>query len=366
MSGIPARLIQNHCGAFNLLALSMNQEAFADESRFARTHISRHLDSMSAFISTTRKAFNTGATEGCMSQVSIPCVAHFPLEGWPDRVDPSLLTSAVKIPPELYLDDEHHRSIYCPGCGVMCSRIPRKKARRKDNVHAFYAHSRGFDDVGCPHRKPGGSAGADAIGKEKKAINLATFAGWKSLDDDEAEDEEVGQVSKSKRVVQGGTAGNGRGVELVFDGRGNLLNAGEFHTVGRLVTLAKTSLDISVQFADQEATRLRDLIVWVEKVQKDSRQYIGKSFLFVGQPTLIYSGRLHVFFNFMNAEHNLVAYCDPRVFERWGWKTSERDHYYIFYGLLERNKSDSLVRILYSGQIDRLPSPAHDLFNSLR
>lgn len=301
-----------------------------------------------------------------MSQVSIPCVAHFPLEGRPARVDPSLLTSAAKIPPERYVDDEHHRSIYCPCCGVMCSRIPRNKARRKDDVHAFYAHIRGFDDVSCPHRKPGGSVAEDGIGKEKKAINLANFSGWNSLDDDEAEDEEAGQDTKSKRIVQGGRAGNERGGELVFGGVEKLLDAGEFRTVGRLVTLAKTSLDISVQFPNQVATRLRDLIVWIEKVQKDSHQYIGKSFLFVGQPSLIYSGRVQVFFNFFNTEHNLVAYCDPRVFEKKGWKTSERDHYYIFYGLLECNKSDSLVRVLYPGQIDRLPASTHDLFNSLR
>ena len=152
----------------------------------------------------------------------------------------------------------------------------------------------------------------------------------------------------------------------MFGGVEKLLDAGEFRTVGRLVTLAKTSLDISVQFPNQVATRLRDLIVWIEKVQKDSHQYIGKSFLFVGQPSLIYSGRVQVFFNFLNTEHNLVAYCDPRVFEKKGWKTSERDHYYIFYGLLECNKSDSLVRVLYPGQIDRLPASAHHLFNSLR
>ncbi|XLM17992.1 hypothetical protein DKB71_04850 [Pseudomonas sp. PLMAX] len=225
---------------------------------------------------------------------------------------------------------------------------------------------RGFDDVVCPHRMPGGSACVDGISKEKKAINLVSFAGWNSVDDDEAEDDEAWQISKSKRVVQGGTAGNERGVELVFDGGGKLLNAGEFRTVGRLVTLAKTSLDISVQFPDLEVTRLRDLIVWIENVQKDSRQYIGKSFLFVGKPNSIDSGRVKIFFKFFNTEHNLVVYCDPHVLEKKGWKISERDHYYIFYGLLERNESDSIVRILYPGQIDRLPSSAHELFNSLR
>jgi len=299
-----------------------------------------------------------------MSQVSIPCVAHFPLEGRPSKVDPSQLTNAVHLLPENYSDDEHHGSIYCPGCGVMCSRIPRKKARRTDNVHAFYAHIRGFDDISCPHRKTGGRASVDGIAKKKKAINLVTFADWKRLEDDEAESEEDGQVSKSKRLVQGRTAGNGRGVKLVFDASESVLNAGKFRTVRRLVMHAKRDLDTYVQFTDQEATRLGDLIVWIEKVQKDSLRYIGKSFLFFGQPTSIVKGTHQVFFNFKEHGHDLAGYCDPRVFERRGWKTSECGRYYIFYGLLEGHESCSHVRILDSGQIDRF-SLSHALLNSL-
>lgn len=302
-----------------------------------------------------------------MAQVSIPSVAHYPLEDQSVRVEPTLLANAVRIPPEHYLDDEHHGSIYCPECGVMCSRMPRKQAKRIDNVDAFYFHIRGFDEVVCPHRKPGGSAGVDGTGKEKKAINLVTFAGWKSLDDNElTEDEEPEQASTHKRVVQGGSAGNGRGVELVFDANGGLLNAGEFRTVRRLVFLAQKSLDISVQFDDQDATRLGDLIVWTEKVEKNPSRYIGKSFLFFGQPTSIRQGTHRVFFNFQSHAHQLSGHCDPRIFEKRGWKTFERSHYYIFYGLVEGTEAHMTVRILESGQIDRLPLSAHELFNSLR
>lgn len=302
-----------------------------------------------------------------MAQVSIPSVAYFPLEDQPTRVDPILLANAVHIPPEQYLDDDHHGAIYCPDCGVMCSRKPRKLAKRVDNVDAFYAHIKGFDGVICPHRKPGGSGGADGVSKEKKAVNLVTFAGWKSLDDDEQhEDDPLEQPSKQKRLVQGGSAGNGRGGEIVFDANGILLNAGEFHTVRRLVLLAQKSLDISVQFDDQDATRLRDLIVWTEKVEKNPSRYIGKSFLFFGQPTSIRHGTHRVFFNFASHAHHLTGHCDPRIFEKRGWKTFERSHYYIFYGLVQGTEERMTVRILESGQIDRLPVSAHETFKSLR
>jgi hypothetical protein len=302
-----------------------------------------------------------------MAQVSIPAVVHFPLEEQPERVDPLLLVNAVHIPPENYLDDEHHGAIYCPDCGVMCNRKPRKKAKRIDNVDAFYAHIKGFDEVVCKHRKPGGSSSADGVGKEKKALNLVTFAGWKSLDDDELPEDELDeQPSGQKRLVQGGSAGNGRGVEIVFDANGVLLNAGEFHTVRRLVLLAQKSLDISVQFDNHDATRLRDLIVWTEKVEKNPSRYIGKSFLFFGQPTSIRHGTHRVFFNFQSNVHQLSGHCDPRIFEKRGWKVFERSHYYIFYGLVEGSESHMTVRILESGQIDRLPLSAHALFNSLR
>lgn len=301
-----------------------------------------------------------------MSEVSIPCVAHFPLEGRPAKVDPFLLTSAVRIPPDLYLDDKHHRSIYCLGCGVMCSRIPRKKAKRKDNVHAFYAHIRGFDDVGCPHRKPGYSASVDGNSVEKKAINLVAFAGWKTLDDDIAENEEDEQVSKSKRVVQGRTARDGQEDELVFDADGSLFHVGKFRTVRSLVMHAQVSLDKNVQFSDQETTRLGDLIISIEKILKDLHRHIGKSFLFFGQPKSVNSGPHDVFLNFSEGRHHLAGICDPRIFEQRGWRTSELGHYYAFYGMLEVDESYLYVRIMNLGQIDRPPVSANSLFDSLR
>ncbi|MCY1454664.1 hypothetical protein D9M71_717450 [compost metagenome] len=108
------------------------------------------------------------------------------------------------------------------------------------------------------------------------------------------------------------------------------------------------------------------MIVSIEKVHKDIRRHIGKSFLFFGKPTSIVSGPLDVFLNFKAAKHFLAGFCDPRIFENRGWKTSELDHYYIFYGLLEGDESYSFVRIFELGQIDRPPLTAYGLLNKLR
>jgi hypothetical protein len=73
--------------------------------------------------------------------------------------------------------------------------MPRLLAKRKDNVDAFFFHMPGYDDVPCPHRKSAAGGGDDGAGKERKAVNLVTFAGWKSLDDDELpEDEQLRSV----------------------------------------------------------------------------------------------------------------------------------------------------------------------------
>lgn len=303
-----------------------------------------------------------------MSQISIPNVAFYPLEDPPTRVAPALLDDAPRLPPEFYVDEEHHGFIYCPDCGVMCSRMPRKQAKRKDNVDAFYFHIRGFDDITCPHRKPGKGGASEGSGKGKKAINLVTFAGWKSLEDDEFEEDEADQKpsQKNKRVVQGGSSGKGRGFELVFDENGSLLNSGEFRTVKRLVYLAQKTLNVFVQFDGQDAIRLGDLIVPIEKVQKNITQYIGKSFLLFGQPTTIVKGTHRVFFNFPSPDHQLSGHCDPRIFEKRNWKIFERGHYYIFYGQIDGTETRTSIRILEPGQIDRLPLTAHELFKSLR
>lgn len=128
----------------------------------------------------------------------------------------------------------------------------------------------GYDDVPCPHRKSAAGGGGDSAGKERKALNLVTFAGWKSLDEDELPDDEDenDKSSKRKNVVQRGSARGGSGFELVYNENGTLLNAGEFRTVKRLVYLAQKSLEISVQFEGEDAIKLRDLIVPIERIQK--------------------------------------------------------------------------------------------------
>ncbi|KPB37267.1 hypothetical protein QCD83_12525 [Pseudomonas savastanoi pv. phaseolicola] len=303
-----------------------------------------------------------------MSQISIPHVAYFPLEIQPPKIDPHVLSGALRIPPELYVDAEHHGAVYCPDCGVMCSRMPRLLAKRKDNVDAFFFHMPGYDDVPCPHRKSAAGGGDDGAGKERKAVNLVTFAGWKSLDDDELpeDEDEIEKSSKSKSVVQRGSARGGSGFELVYNENGTLLNAGEFRTVKRLVYLAQKSLEISVQFEGEDAIKLRDLIVPIERIQKNPSRYIGKSFLLFGQPITIKVGTHRVFFNFPSSDHSLSGHCAPAIFEKRQWKTFERGHYYIFYGVIEGTETKTSVRILEPGQIDRLPSSAHDLFRSLR
>jgi hypothetical protein len=303
-----------------------------------------------------------------MSQISIPNVALHILDPQPDTVAPLVLADSPRIPPELYVDSEHHGSIYCPDCGVKCSRRPRKEAKRKDDVDAFYFHMPGFDQIECPHRKRAGGGGGGDAGKEKRAINLVTFAGWKGLGDDEDQDDidDIEGKVKKKQKVQGGASVSGRGFELYFDEAGALVNPGEFRTVRRLVQLAQISLNVFVQFDGQDAIRLGDLIVPVEKVQEDFDRYSGKSFLFFGQPTSIVRGVHRVFFNFQAPNHQLSGHCDPAIFDKREWKTFERDRYYIFYGVVEGGETHSIVRIEEAGQIDRLPMTARELFASFR
>ncbi|PMY37420.1 MULTISPECIES: hypothetical protein [Pseudomonas] len=306
-----------------------------------------------------------------MSQISIPYVAYHFLEPQLETVAPLELAEAVKLPPELYIDDEHHGRVYCPDCGVMCSRRPRKSPKRKDGVDAFYFHLPGFDTVECPHRKKSGpGGGGDEGAKERRAISLVTFAGWKSLagDDESEDDDDQVYVKPRKKEVQNGSSVSGRGgFENIFDADGNLLNPGRFRTVGRLVQLAQISLNIAIQFEGEDAILLRDLIVSIEKVQRNIKAYLGKSFLFFGQPTSIVKGKYNrVFFNFKSPEHELSGHCELDIFEARGWKTFERDRYYLFYGMVEGDEGHSIVRVLEAGQIDRVPSTARQLFDGLR
>lgn len=306
-----------------------------------------------------------------MSQISIPQVAFLSLKPQPPTVAPAALVGAPRLLPEFYLDDEHHGLIYCPECGVMCSRRPRKTPKRKDGVPAFYFHMPGFDTVECPHRRKAGAGGGEGdSGKERRAINLVTFAGWKSLsenEEDEDDHDDHDQSPRKRKEVQGGSSVNGRGFENFYDADGNLLNPGHFRTVGRLVRLAQISLDIAIQFEEEDAVLLRDLIVSIEKAQRDIGKYLGKSFLFFGQPTSIAKGRFNrVFFNFKSPQHQLSGHCELDIFESRGWKTFERDRYYLFYGRVSGDEEHSIVRILESGQIDRVPLSARELFNNLR
>jgi len=307
-----------------------------------------------------------------MSQISIPHLAFHPLEPQPESVDPVCLTASPKLPPELYIDDEHHGRVYCPDCGVMCSRRPRKTPKRKDGVDAFYFHLPGFDKVECPHRKKGGAgSGGDDGAKEKRAINLVTFAGWKSLaDNDEQEgyDDDDDYLRPKRKEAQNGSAVNGRGgFENFFDADGNLLNPGRFKTVKRLVQLAQVNLNIAVQFGQEDAIRLHDLIVSIEKAQRNIKPYLGKSLLFFGMPTSIVKGAYgRVFFNFKSPEHELSGHCELNIFESRGWQTFERDRYYLFYGRVEGDEEHSIVRVLEAGQIDRVPLTAKHLFDGLR
>ncbi|MDU8456705.1 hypothetical protein [Pseudomonas syringae group sp. J254-4] len=307
-----------------------------------------------------------------MAQISIPKVAFLVLEPQPSSVAPATLVDAPRLLPESYADDEHHGLIYCPECGVMCSRRPRKNPTRKDGVPAFYFHMPGFDKVECPHRRKGGAGGGDDEGgKEKRAINLVTFAGWKSLTENEADedddDEDQDQNPHKRKEVRGGSSVNGRGFENFYDADGNLLNPGHFRTVRRLVRLAQISLDIAIQFEGEEAVLLRDLIVPIEKAQQDIKRYLGKSFLFFGQPTSIAKGKYNrVFFNFKSPQHELSGHCELDIFESRNWQTFERDRYYLFYGRVDGNETHSIVRILESGQIDRAPLSSRTLLNNFR
>ncbi|MBX8617302.1 hypothetical protein K5D48_09550 [Pseudomonas cichorii] len=226
---------------------------------------------------------------------------------------------------------------------------------------------KGYEDVPCPHRQGGGGGKGDGPSKERKAINLVTFAGWKGFQDEDEEDDEFPDENKKpKRKVERGAGGIYQGFELFFDKNGSLLNAGQFKTVRRLVYLAQKSLDINIQFGDQDAVRLGDLIVSVEKLQNNSAKYIGKSLLLFGKPTSIKSGNARHFFNFQSPGHEVSMHCDPRIVKDREWKSYERDHYYIFYGLIEGTVAHTTIKILEPGQIDRLPTTARDLFNSLR
>ncbi|MFK3946963.1 hypothetical protein [Pseudomonas fulva] len=295
-----------------------------------------------------------------MSQVSIPCVAHFPSTDKPSYLDPALLTDAIQIPPDLYCDDDHHRSIYCPGCGVMCSRNPRRKSTRKDNVHAFYSHIPGFTNISCPYRKASNITSSDSSSRAAKPFNLVTFSKWKILDN-EAVIETQGEQNLNYKSIAQGRFGNRRGVKLApyEDERSPI--SGTFHTVRRLVTLAKQSIDIYVQFPKHEPIRLGDLILSIQKVQNDSDAYIGKMYIFFGQPTSIARGTKYVFLNFTTLSHELSGYCTTSVFENLGWKLSATNHYYYFYGLLEGNTLKSSVRILEPGQIHRTLSLPQNL-----
>lgn len=303
-----------------------------------------------------------------MSQISIPQVAFFPLDEQPKRVDPVVLVGALLISPESYADDEHHGAIYCPDCGVLCSRSPLKEARRKDLVDAYYFHVRGFESVVCPHRRAVGSGKSQGPGREQKAINLVTFSGWKGFDeeDDDDDDDFPTDGKKPKTKARGGAAVSQNGFELVFGEDGTLLNAGKFKTVARLIYLAQRSLDINIQFDGQDATRIGDLLLSIEKLQKNSAKYIGKSYLLFGVPTSIKGGSARHFFNFSSPEHELSAHCDPRIVEQRAWKNYERGHYYVFYGKVEGSESHSLVKVLEPGQIDRIPMTAQRFFSSLR
>lgn len=305
-----------------------------------------------------------------MSQISIPHVAYHPLDPQPEFVAPTDLADSLRLPPERYLDDEHHGRVYCPDCGVICSRRPRKTPKRKDGVSAFYFHLPGFDMVECPHRKKGGGGGGeDGDAKQRRAINLVTFAGWKSLaDNDEPEDDDDDYLQPNRKEAQNGSAVSGRGgFENYFDADGNLLNPGRFKTVKRLVQLAQVNLNIAVQFGQEDAVRLHDLIVSIEKAQRNIKPYLGKSFLFFGKPTSIVKGAYgRVFFNFKSPEHELGGHCELDIFESRRWQTFERDRYYLFYGLVEGDEEHSIVRVLEAGQIDRVPLTARHLFDGLR
>ncbi|MDR0279090.1 MAG: hypothetical protein LBJ37_14515 [Paucimonas sp.] len=235
---------------------------------------------------------------------------------------------------------------------------------------AFYFHMPGFDTVECPHRKRGAAGGGgDADAKQRRAINIVTFAGWKSLaDNDEREDDDDDDYLKPKRKeAQNGSSVSGRGgFENYFDSDGNLLNPGRFKTVRRLVQLAQVNLNIAVQFGGEDAIRLHDLIVSIEKAQRNIKPYLRKSFLFFGKPTSIVKGAYgRVFFNFNSPGHDLSGHCELDIFESRGWKTFERDNYYMFYGQVDGDEKHSIIKVLEAGQIDRVPATARQLFDGL-
>jgi hypothetical protein len=300
-----------------------------------------------------------------MSQISIKHAAHFPLEWQPKKVDPHILANAPMIEPEHYLDDEHYLSIYCPDCGVRCTRKPRKAAKRKDNVLAFFSHIQGYDEVSCQYRKPGNNMGTHGVQIEKKAANLLSFADWKDMDEDQGNHEENGEVSKPLRIVQGGRAGEGQRSKTVPNEDDRMLHAGEFHTVRRLVTVAFDCIDTYIKFPDREPERLGSLFIWIKNAQRNHVKYIGRSLIFFGRPNSIVIGRGYTFFNFKEHGHSLAMRCDHKVFEQLGWKTSERNFCYVFHGLLEPHDRDSFVHVMHLGQICRFSAQMVERLTSL-
>ncbi|MCO8165487.1 hypothetical protein NJC38_25450 [Pseudomonas sp. 21LCFQ010] len=303
-----------------------------------------------------------------MPQISIPLVVFYVVEDQPKMVDITLLVHEHQVSPESYIDELHHGAIYCPKCGVMCSRQPRKKAKRKDNVDGFFFHLKDFEHIKCEYRKAGGTKAGDGDGKAKKAINLINFNGWKSVEDDDGgdEDEDGDQDKKGKREVARGSTGNRTGGELTFGEDGSLLKAGNFSTVSRLLQVARKSLDINVQFPGHEATRIGDLIISVEKLQKNSERYIGKSWLIYGVPTSIESGKFKYFYNFASPGHKFAIYCDREVVMGKEWQGRERGRYYLFYGLLERRGDNStVVRVTELGQAHRVSLSARKFFSKV-
>ena len=288
-----------------------------------------------------------------MSQISIPCVAHLPLEWQPKNVDPQILATAPRIEPRQYLDDEHYLSIYCPDCGVRCTRRPRKAEKRIDNVLAFFSHIGGYDNVSCRYRKPGKNAGVHGEHKEGKAANLLSFSGWKDMDEYQDDCEEDERTLRFQRVVQGGRAGGSQGHKIVTNGDDGALHPGEFRTVRRLVKAALGTTDTYIKFPNQEPVRLGYLFVWIEKVLRDRASYIGKNFIAFGQPASIEVGNHFVFINFTKHWYHLAVQCSHNVFEKLNWKTTDISYCYVFYGLLEPGGGRSFVNIVHIGQICR-------------
>lgn len=301
-----------------------------------------------------------------MSQITIQCVAHLPLETRPKKVDPHILANAPKIEPEHYVDEEHYLSIYCPECGVRCTRKPRKGAKQIDNVLAHFSHIGGYSDVSCPHRKLGNDAGLHGTQKERKAANLLRLGGWKGMEEYQDDCEGDERRLRIQRIVQGGRAGGSQGYKVVPNRGDEALHAGEFRTVRRLVEAALGTTDTYIKFPDQDSVRLVNLFAWIEKVLRDRVPYIGKNFITFGQPASIEVGKYFIFINFTKHWHYLTVQCPHNVFEQLNWKTTDINYCYVFYGLLESGGRRSFVNIVCRGQICRFRSTKIEQLNSLQ